>query len=192
MDARELFTRCLDRATRTFRQLTPDDYKKPTPDTEWNAKVLAGHMLYELSWIPDLLAGKTIAAVGNKYDGDLLGDTPVENWEEAAALAKGEVKLADLQGKAHVSYGKVSNEDYLRQVSGDLLIHSWDLAAALGLDRALDPEAVRAVYEGMLPVAPSLSESGLFKPSLSVSPDADVQTKLLALTGRDASWQPTA
>jgi uncharacterized protein (TIGR03086 family) len=190
MEAQELFTRCLDQATQAIRQLRSDSYSKPTPDTEWDVRTLANHMLYELSWIPDILAGKTLREIGSKFEGDLLGTEPRENWAEAAGLAKGEVKLADLSRTAHLSYGNVSNQEYLGQVSGDLLIHAWDLAAALGVDRTLDPDAVQEVYKGILPSAPSLSKSGLYKPSLVVPPDADMQTQLLALVGRDAGWQP--
>jgi uncharacterized protein (TIGR03086 family) len=191
MNAKELFTRCLDQATKVVSQLKSADYSLPTPDTEWDARTLANHMLYELSWIPDMLSGQTIAKVGSKYDGDLIGDDPAESWEEAAAIAKGEVILANMRATAHLSYGNTTNEDYLRQVSGDLLIHAWDLAAALGLDRTLDAAATQEVYKGILPSAPSLSKSGLYKPSLVVAPDSDTQTQLLALVGRDANWQPS-
>jgi uncharacterized protein (TIGR03086 family) len=191
MNAPELFFRCLDQATKVINHLTVADYLRPTPDTEWDAKTLANHMLYELSWVPDILSGQTIAKVGGKYDSDLIGDDPAENWNEAAAIAKGEATLANMRATAHLSYGNVPNEDYLRQVSGDLLIHSWDLAAALGIDRTLDTAAVEEVYEGILPSAPSLSKSGLYKASLVVSPEADTQTQLLALVGRHADWQPS-
>lgn len=190
MDTRELFLRCIKQATAAVGQLRPRDFSLPTPDTEWDAKTLANHMLYELSWIPDIMAGQTIAEVGSKYDGDLIGRDPLGAWEEAAALAKGEVAVADLRATAHLSYGNVSNEEYLSQVSGDLLIHAWDLAAALGLDRTLNPAAVQEIYEGILPSAASLSKTGLYRPSLVVPPDADTQTQLLALVGRDADWKP--
>jgi uncharacterized protein (TIGR03086 family) len=190
MDAKTLFDKSLSQATDRMRHLTTGDFERTTPDTEWNAKTLANHMLYELSWIPDILAGKQIAEVGDKYDGDLVGDDPTKNWEEAAALAKGEVRLADMKGKAHLSYGTVKIEDYLRQVSEDLLIHSWDLAAALGIDRTLDQVAVKEIYGDLKPNASFLASSGLFKPPLGVPKDADIQTKMLALVGRDAGWEP--
>jgi len=73
MNAKALFLATLDQATAVIDHVAPDDYHRPTPDTEWDVAALAGHMLYELCWVPDLLQGKTIAEVGSVYDGDLIG-----------------------------------------------------------------------------------------------------------------------
>jgi hypothetical protein len=35
---------------------------------------------YDDAWVPEVLAGKTIAEVGMKWDGDLLGDHPRLNF----------------------------------------------------------------------------------------------------------------
>jgi uncharacterized protein (TIGR03086 family) len=188
MQVRELFERCLNDAARAVDQLKPADFSRPTPDDEWNARTLANHMLYELSWIPDILSGKRLADVGSKYDGDLLGDDPHEAWHKAAALARGEVRLADLHRKVHLSYGNTRGQNYLEQVSGDLLIHAWDLAAALGLTRTMDQEAVEHIYKGLRTSIDDLQAFGIYKPPRDVPEDSDTQTKLLALTGRDAAW----
>lgn len=190
MDAKEFFNHALEHATLAFRHLNPADYARPTPDAEWNARELGNHILYELSWVPHLLAGEKITDVGDRYDSDLLYADPQQKWDEAAALAKGSVMLANLHGTAHVSYGNVKNEKYLREVARDLLIHSWDLAAALGIDRSLDPETAKEAYDDLRPNAKFLASSGLFAPPLAIPKDADIQTKLLALVGRDAGWHP--
>lgn len=189
METKALFYRSLDQASSVIAHLTTEDFTRATPDTEWDAKTLANHMLYELSWIPEMLAGRTLTEVGAKYDGDLIADNPQDNWQTAADAARVSVDTASLDGTAHLSYGDVSTEDYLRQVSGDLLIHSWDLAAALGYDRQLDPEAAATVYEGIKPQASELHKTGLFKPPLDVPDSADLQTRLLAIFGRDAGWK---
>lgn len=188
MDTRELFNHALEQASRTFRQLRPEDYHRPTPATEWTVRMLANHILYELSWIPHILSGEKIVEVGDRYDGDLIGNDPQSSWEEAAALAKGSVTLARMRGTAHLSYGNIKNEKYLREVARDLLIHSWDMAAALGIDRTLDPGAVKEAYEDLKPNAKFLASSGLFDPPLTIPKDADIQTRMLALTGRDGGW----
>jgi uncharacterized protein (TIGR03086 family) len=189
METKALFYRALTQADGTMEELTTNDFSRPTPDTEWNIKTLANHMLNELSWVPDLIQGKTIPEVGDKYDGDLIGDKPGENWLNASEKGREAVKEASLGDTAHLSYADVTVEDYIRQIAADLLIHSWDLAAALGIDRRLDQEAVEIVYADIIPEANKLQESGLYNPPLTVAPDADLQVKLLAIYGRDADWK---
>lgn len=70
-------------------------------------------------------------------------------------------------------------------VLGDVLIHTWDLARAAGLDEQLDPQIVSDMLVGMLPLDDMLRGSGHYGPKVEVSIDADDQTKLIACTGRD-------
>lgn len=69
-------------------------------------------------------------------------------------------------------------------VTGDVLIHSWDLARAAGLDEKLDPVEVHRMYEGVQPFDEILRSSGQFGPRVMVPDTADEQTKLLAFMGR--------
>lgn len=71
-------------------------------------------------------------------------------------------------------------------VTGDVLIHTWDLARSTGFDERLDPDLVAEQLAGMEPVADSLAASGHYAPPVPVPDRADPQTRLLALTGRRA------
>ena len=88
----------------------------------------------------------TIAEVGDRFDGDLLGDDPLAAGREAAAEATAAVDelLAGID-KVHLSYGDEDPGEYVRQLCADHLIHGWDLAAATGQDRTLDAELVAEV-----------------------------------------------
>ena len=72
----------------------------------------------------------------------------------------------------------------------DVLIHTWDLARAAGLDEALDPGEVArnaAGVEAMPPeVDQAMRDSGHYGPRVEVPADADAQTRLLAFMGRRA------
>jgi hypothetical protein len=67
---------------------------------------------------------------------------------------------------------------------GDVLVHTWDLARAGGLDESLDPEVVHDMLVGMEPLDDMLRASGQYGPRVSVPDSADEQTKLIAFTGR--------
>jgi uncharacterized protein (TIGR03086 family) len=192
MDGSELFAKCLEQATAVVKQVRDVDMANTTPCTEWNVRDLAGHMLYELAWVPEIIAGRTVDEVGNKYEGDLFDDDAqdmIVQWERAAARADRAVMEVDPEGTAHLSYGDVSVDDYLQEIGADLLVHAWDLAKGVGQPLRFDPAAAQAVFARTKPRRPALAESGLFGPAIDVPASADLQTKLLALFGRRADWR---
>jgi uncharacterized protein (TIGR03086 family) len=71
-----------------------------------------------------------------------------------------------------------------RFVTGDVLVHTWDLAKATGQDTSIDADFAADMYEGMLPMDDMLRQSGHFGPRVEVPPDADPVTKLIGFTGR--------
>lgn len=189
MEPKELFKRALAQATEVVEIIGPDDYDQPTPDTEWDIRALVGHMLCELSWVADIVRGMTIEEVGNRYDGDLIGDDLAQSWTDAAQAALKAVEGGNLQSKAHLSYGDVSVRDYLSEAASDQLIHAWDLGTAIGVPVKFDAAVAQAVYKITLPKREGMRASGLFAKPKEVSDEADVQTKLLALYGRQSTKQ---
>lgn len=72
----------------------------------------------------------------------------------------------------------------------DVLVHTWDLARAVGADDRLDPEWCELFYAA-LPADPrALSASGMFSAPVAVNDEADLQARLLARLGRDPAWRP--
>ena len=68
--------------------------------------------------------------------------------------------------------------------TGDVFMHTWDLARATGQPVALDEERCAGMLAGMEPMDEILRGSGQFGPRVDVPADADEQTKLIAFTGR--------
>ena len=66
----------------------------------------------------------------------------------------------------------------------DVLIHTWDLARATGLDETLDADEVHRFADGIEPMDEILRTSGHYGPRTPVPDDADEQTWLLAFLGR--------
>jgi putative colanic acid biosynthesis acetyltransferase WcaF len=66
----------------------------------------------------------------------------------------------------------------------DILVHTWDLARATGLDETLDPDEVAGLLAGMEPMDEALRTSGHYGPRVEIADDADEQSKLLAFLGR--------
>jgi uncharacterized protein (TIGR03086 family) len=160
-------------------------WNDPTPCTEWDVRTLVNHLVYEAKWAPDLFAGKTVAEVGDRYEGDLLGDDPVTAWREANAAARAAIgESGALERTVHLSFGDVPGSEYLNQLTTDLAIHGWDLARAIGTDDTIDPALVDMLLPYVEENADMIAGSGMFGERVPVGPDADPQTKLLAIMGR--------
>lgn len=184
MDARNLFKAALEQATAMIKCVENSHFRNPTPCTDWDCRTLVNHMLYELLWVPDLLEGKTIAGVGSKYDGDLVGSDLHHNWHIAAHKAANAVNVADVSRTVHLSYADVPAENYIKEIGGDILIHAWDVGQSLCCSLIFDTDVAQAVYDNILPRKDEFARSGLFCTPINVPQDANIQTKLLALVGR--------
>jgi uncharacterized protein (TIGR03086 family) len=67
----------------------------------------------------------------------------------------------------------------------DQLVHTWDLAVAIGADRRLDPEQVEACVAMFLPQMPDIGRAaGLVGPEVPIAPDASPQDRLLGAMRR--------
>jgi uncharacterized protein (TIGR03086 family) len=76
------------------------------------------------------------------------------------------------------------------RLTQDVLVHTWDLARAVGADDRLDPGWCAIFFAGLPPDPNALRASGMFAAPVAVDDQADVQSKLLARLGRDPSWRP--
>ena len=185
MSIPELHSRAVDEFDALVKLVKEDQWDLPTPCPEWDVRTLVNHIVYEDRWTPPLMKGQTIEQVGDRFEGDLLGDDPAGAWEEAAAEARAAVSEPGVMTRiVHLSFGDRPGEEYAGQLFTDHLIHAWDLARAIGADDSLDPELVAACYELTKPMEQMLKDSGACGPKIDAPEDANLQTKLLAVMGR--------
>ena len=168
---------------------SPEQWDAPTPCADWDVRALVNHVVYEQRWSVPLFAGATIAEVGNRFEGDLLGDDPATAAGEAAEDARAAVSdVGALERTVHLSFGDTPAEEYVRQLFADHLVHGWDLAVAIGTDPTIDPDAVSACLEWFADREQVYRDSGAIGPRVDVPADASPQDRLLAAFGRDPDW----
>ena len=163
-----------------------EHWSAPTPCTDWSVRDLVNHLTSEQLWAPELLAGATIAEVGDKFDGDVLGENPVASWRTAIAAATAAFAQPDVSERTvSLSSGTRPAHEYLDEMVTDLAIHGWDLATALHVDETIDPQTVDRLLIEWTGRAAELRPP-LYAAALPTAASDDPQTRLLALFGRHA------
>lgn len=187
MDPRDFFRGASAAFSEHVHAISHDQWGGATPCADWDVRELVNHLVGEDRWAPPLLAGRTIAEVGDAFDGDLLGDDPIGAWDVAAADA---IKAVDAEGSldatVHLSYGDVAGRDYVMEIATDHVIHAWDLARAIGGDERLDPGLVETCAAWFAGREEAYRVAGAIGPRVPLPEGADPQTQLLATFGRDA------
>jgi len=184
MNESTAFRRASDGFVERAQQISSEHWHAATPCVEWNVRALVNHVAGEYLWLPEMLAGKTVADVGERLDGDLLGNEPVQTLINAQRAALAAVEADDaLNTTVHLSFGDVPAADYAMQMIIDSTIHSWDLARAIGADETLDPELVELAYIELQKSAEDWRSGGAFGPKRDAADDSTL-ARLIALTGR--------
>lgn len=187
MDLHTLYSRSVATWTDRVAAVGPDQWDAATPCTGWSVRDLTNHVTGEDLWTEPLMRGATVEEVGDRFDGDLLGDRPAETARTAAAHAVGVVaETLPEHGVVHLSYGEEKMDEYVHQLAADHLVHAWDLAVAIGGDTRLDPDLVEAVAVWFADKEESYRAAGAVGPRASAY--GDPQSELLAGFGRDAHW----
>ncbi|MER5394302.1 TIGR03086 family metal-binding protein [Saccharopolyspora sp. NPDC002686] len=167
------------------QRIEAEQWDNPTPCSEWNVRDLLNHLVGEQLWAPWLLDGATLDEVGDRFDGDVLGNDPIKAWTRAADAARRAWDAPGAtSGEVHVTGGVIPAEDYGWQMTADLAVHAWDLARGIGADEQLNPELVADLYTVLAPQVSAWQDLGIFAPPRDVPLGADQQTRLLALLGR--------
>ena len=68
----------------------------------------------------------------------------------------------------------------------DTLMHTWDIARAVGADESLDEELCRRSFERFLPVDETIRRTGAFGPKLDYAENDPIQVRALRFFGRPA------
>jgi uncharacterized protein (TIGR03086 family) len=177
--------RLQERAHREFaiRVAAVSDWSAPTPDTDWNVTQLVSHVIEEQQWVPWLLSGLTTRQAKSRLRP--LTDDLTHEWHRYSLAATTAWHDASPDDRVNLSYDTVAAIDYLKEQVSDVTIHTWDLARAVGADERIDDELIAHVWTVFEPQKETLEASGLYASPVPVAEDAPLQTRLLALTGRD-------
>ena len=191
-DVVAMHRRALERTRRVVNEVRGDRWEDPTPCSEWSVRDVTNHLAAECLWVPEMLAGKTVQEVGDRFEGDVLGDDPAPAFAAASSNALRALReLDDLEQTVHLSFGDVPAEIYVWQLFTDALVHGWDIARGAQVPLQLDPELCGPALDANRPmITEDVRKIGIIGPEVEVDDDAPVCDRLLGFLGRDPSWTP--
>jgi uncharacterized protein (TIGR03086 family) len=155
----------------------PRDWSKPTCCGGWDVTKLVDHAIGAQRMVP-----KALGATGAI---DTTGDDVVMVWKtvrDAADAALGAPGALDERVK--LPFDEMTASDGLGFPMSDMLVHTWDLARAIGAHDRLHPDACEKALADLEPIDDLLRGPGFYGPKLAPAAGADVQDKLLAFLGR--------
>lgn len=161
-------------------EATPDDqWSAPSPCEDWKARDVVAHVVGNQRNIIAGIRGTTPEEVPADADPKVL-------WRESnAQLAEALQTEGALAKTVQGPMGDTPIEFMLgRILASDVLVHTWDLARAVGGDERLDQEAVGHAYEGLKPMDAMLRRPGVFGDKIEPPEGADLQTEFLCFLGR--------
>jgi len=166
-----------------------DQWHHPTPCDEWDVTALVEHVTMGSEMTVALLGGASRDEARAFFDREFGGEDTVTSCRAAVDSQMSRMRaVTDWEAVVHHPVGDVTTSQLIGFRFGDLTLHAWDLATAIGADATLPEDLATAAYEDLAPMAPFIGAIGLFGegPSGDVGDDADIQRRLLDLSGRRA------
>lgn len=182
---------CLEEAESRLRELTSGlteaDLDRATPCTEWDVRALVSHTIgateMYAAWADGDPAPDFEAMMAGR---DCLAGDP--HGAVLAACARSQRAWSQpgvLQRELATPWGPMSGEQVASQSTFSTLVHSWDLAVALGLDAELPQHLLDLSWGVAEPLVPVLREAGVVAEPVAVGEGATPTQRLFAFLGRD-------
>ena len=159
----------------------PDSWNGQSPCTEWRARDVVAHVV-------DNHRRLIVEVDGVESKPMTADEDPKAAWTSAyAAMCELTEDPEAMARSVEGPMGPMPLEQIIPQfVCMDMLVHTWDLARAVGGDERLDEESVRDAFETLKPMDTMIRQPNVFGPKLDPPPGADVQTEFLYFLGRRA------
>ena len=173
------YRKVTDQFLHKAKDIPAEAWDAPSPCEGWSARDVVRHLVDSSA----MFAGRLGADVSAFPSVD---DDPVRAFTAARDAILGPLEKPELATKpTETPMGEMTLEQLVSMFGiPDVVVHTWDVAQATGIDDTLDAEEVKRLYDQMLPLDEMVRRGGVFGPRVEVGEDADDQTKFIAFTGR--------
>jgi uncharacterized protein (TIGR03086 family) len=186
----ERFRRVAEGLTRTIAAVPEEAWGQPSPCEGWDGREVVRHLV---TWLPG--PGFLLGAFGVETRPiPSVDDDPAGAWAAVRDAIQGALdnpaiaqRVEDCGPPGRLSFAAAVE----MTCTPDVLIHTWDLARAAGIDIELDAEEVARQAAGIDAMPAGVDEamraSGHFGARVDVPEDADTFSRVLAFYGRRAT-----
>jgi uncharacterized protein (TIGR03086 family) len=183
-DAMASYATVLDGFEQVLRAVPADGWESASPCEGWAAVDVAGHVIGGLRMVGMLAAGTTLGE--RPTDRQMAGDDPLASWRAAREASTAALTPEALDRVVPGPVGDMPLGIMIEQfMTGEVLVHTWDLACAAGVEVALDPALVEDTFARWEPIdSPGMRSPGVFGPKLTAPEGASRQEQLMAFLGR--------
>ena len=169
-----------------IREIGEARWDLPTPCAGWSVRRLVVHLVEGSHMASRMLDGASAEEAREVFGvphEDLVAESGHRFAEKAAAFGRpGSFEMI----VHHPAAGDIAGAVFCGMRLTDYVLHTWDLARALGVDDALPEHLVEASWSTLQPRSPVIGQLGVFGegPSGTVGEDAPLGLRLLDLSGR--------
>ncbi|QWF85022.1 TIGR03086 family metal-binding protein [Amycolatopsis sp. CA-230715] len=180
---------------RVLAVVRPAQWTAPTPCAEWDVRALVNHMTGGNRNYVSLVDGGTAAGFLAARDRDVLGEDPVGAFRSSVReCADAFAAPGALTRVLDYPLGRVTGGQALAVRTADSIVHTWDLARAVGADDTLDPgllgwldDGFEEIYAGLAETPVAADTTHRFFAPPTGSPGRSRQDSLLHRMGREPS-----
>lgn len=153
-----------------LQAIQPHQWDAATPCSEWNVRQLVDHAV----------------GVQARFGGMLGMQAEGADWDKVHSAFSNYLRSSDsLDGNVDVpGLGQMSKAQILEICTNDLLIHTWDVARAVGADETLPEPLASACFTWLQSLPEAMLRSGRYSRAQRVGPEAGLQAQMLAFAGR--------
>jgi uncharacterized protein (TIGR03086 family) len=178
----EKYERAVAGFSKIVDSMSPDQWDAATPCEGWTARHVVGHVIGGTQMISTVKTGE---APDFSDPEAAAGDDPAASFAAARDLVLSTLTDEYLGKTVQSPLGEMPLDQLIGMIlTNDVLIHTWDLARAAGVDVTLDPQLVEEAYNGLQPIDAMVRSDSVFGPKVEPPEGADMQTKLICFTGR--------
>ncbi|MBV9794296.1 MAG: TIGR03086 family protein [Actinobacteria bacterium] len=173
-----------------FSQVGADQLDRTTPCAQWRVRELIDHIIGAVGFFGDLAEWGTSPAGRDWPAWSAAGASAVFD-EEARRMVAAFSSPGAMTRIMGLPTGPSSGAEVIEVATGEIFVHGWDLARAVGQPLPPDPGVAAALLASGWPARCDQVRSGdpaPIAPARPVAATAPPLDRLLAHLGRDPNW----